>query len=269
MEIEWTSDPTQPPRATLILDVTFILEVTSILGVTLILGASAAPPRIPIVAGRGASLFEPPLPQRQLQALRSNTMANFTKLFLQFDVAFWENSTAADGSIWAADGGGAAPPSQWLMGGELEGELVEWHNLDHPTLIPGSRTLVGMATGTQATAYETMPDAELRAVAMRRLRTHWPSAPEPVAFHATRHGLDPLSFGAYSANALGFDGFDLQQEPLRDTNGSLRVMFAGEHVCSSLQGYLQGAWESGHRAVTRWLLPAIGRGPPLKSVCDE
>jgi polyamine oxidase len=214
-------------------------------------------------------LFSPPLPAEQHAAILNNTMANFTKFFMQFATAFWEEGGASETAGASMRGEAAPVPVQWLMGSDEEGGLTEWHNLNHPDVLPGSRTLLAIATGDAASRYELMSDDALTAIAMARLRTSWPAAPEPVAFNVTRHATDPLMYGAYSANALYFDGFDAQQAPLQPQRGPARVFFAGEHVCKNLQGYVQGGWESGRRAVTKWLEPILSDGVLREaSICD-
>ena len=55
-----------------------------------------------------------------------------------------------------------------------------------------------------------MPDKEVQAAVMTRMRQLYPNAtvPEPVAFHITRWGQDPLARGCYSAYKPGFDDDD-------------------------------------------------------------
>lgn len=192
---------------------------------------------------RHKRLFDPPLSRRQVRALDKCIMANFTKIHMQWRTPFWRDVP------------------RWL----IAGDLPAWWNLNHASMLPGSNMLLAWTDGPQGTRYEEMSDAGAKAAALKHLRKVYPNAPEPVAFHITRHGSDPLQLGAYSGwpNGLNRTDWENAHAPL----GS-RVFFAGEAWCNSVSAYMQGAFLSGQRVVDKWVLPALGRpaGPP--SLCD-
>lgn len=91
--------------------------------------------------------------------------------------------------------------------------------------------------------------------------------PPPDAIHVTRHGLNPLSFGAYSTTRPGFSWTQFRDmiAPLgagaKFPQQVPRVIFAGEHTCASLNAYTHGAYYSGLRAA-RDALSVLGRPQP-------
>ena len=91
-------------------------------------------------------------------------------------------------------------------------------NLAHPSVLPGSNTLLFDLGDPQASvrpdarqaASTVLPTADEAAKArlVSELRRTHPGAtiPSPVAFHMTRHSRDPLSYGASFACALSTEG---------------------------------------------------------------
>ena len=116
-------------------------------------------------------------------------------MLLQFPTVWWDNSLPR----WVSANRGARTL-------EASGEFSEWQNLNHKSMIPGSHTLLSFLGDPQSSRYEPMGDADVQAAVMARLRAQNPSVaiPEPVAFFLSRHGTDPLSFGAYSGFEVGF-----------------------------------------------------------------
>jgi monoamine oxidase len=123
-----------------------------------------------------------------------------------------------------------------------------------------------------------MPDAEVQAALMRRLRLQHPTIadtiPEPTAFFISRHGYDPLSWGAYSISHAGWKDAHHQRmaQPLTACGGHVRVRLAGEAMCDNLNGYTHGAFQSGKESAARYLHQhGLGPNPakhPDLSLCD-
>jgi monoamine oxidase len=150
-----------------------------------------------------------------------------------------------------------------------------WHNLNHKSLLPGSQTLLSFLGEPQSSRYEGMGDDEVRAALMRRIRSQHPriTIPEPSAFFISRHGYDPLSYGAYSISLTGWDDdlHGLMARPL-SACGEVRVRLAGEAMCDDLNGYTHGAYQSGKENAARYLFAhGLGPDPALDgalSLCD-
>jgi len=201
-----------------------------------------------------AGLFEPPLPGGHVDVLTSGKvlMGNLTHVLLQFPTVWWDDRRPR----WLSANAGTHGP----VGA---GEFSEWQNLNY--FLPGTQTLLSFIAHPQSTAYEAQPDAVVRDAVMARLRAQHPhvAVPEPTAFHISRHGYDPLSYGAYTSYAPGWRevftrtlAAPLTAEPC----GTVRVRFAGEATCSLLNGYTHGALASGREAAAH-ILYAHGLGP--------
>jgi len=163
------------PRVVLNAEVASISSTSDRVVVTLSngteLAAAAAVVTVPIgvLNAKDGIRFDPPLPQVQARALSKYTMANFSKLHMQWRETFWNRDVR-----------------RWLMAADLP----SWVNLDHDSMLPGSHMLMAWTAGPQAARLEAMNDAEVRQEAMALLKMIYPEAPEPIAFHFTRHSAD-------------------------------------------------------------------------------
>merc|ERR1719215_631776 len=173
------------------------------------------------------------MPEVQAQALMKYTMANFTKIHMQWTKPFWRDVP------------------RWM----IAGDIPSWWNLNHESVIPGSNMLMAWTDGPEGSRYEEIPDEEVQGIILARLRKVYPEAPEPVAFHITRHGSEEFQLGSYSAWEFGLSGeeWHLAHAPLGG-----RVFFAGEAWCRDQRPFTQGAFFSGERAVNKWVLPVLG-----------
>ena len=95
----------------------------------------------------------------------------------------------------------------------------------------------------------------------------------PAAFFRTQHGVDPLSYMAYSTEELGFTDalFTAAFKPLAAPScpHSPRVWFAGEAACRAFNGYTHAALDSG-RDTAMTVLHHLGLGPkPSPSICSR
>lgn len=197
-----------------------------------------------------ASLFVPPLPEKQVAALTHDSaiMSNLTKIFIQFKEPFWNNMVP-----------------RWLSADNEYGAFPEWHNMNHRDHVPGSNTLFIWLGQPQSTKWESSTDEEVKSALMKYIRQHYPgkNIPEPVAFYMTRHSLNPFRYGAYSAFKLGWTdhAHDDMIKPL-EVHGDTRVYFAGEHTCDDLNGFTHGALIRGREVAMDYL------GIKYKSLCD-
>jgi len=105
---------------------------------------------------------------------------------------------------------------------------------------------------------------------VKKLQQHFPgkTVPQPVAFHITRWGLDPLAYGVYSGFKPGFKdkSYSKINKPLSDADGNDRVFQAGEAMCDDLSGSTYGAYQSGRQWALTYL-HSIGKGKKPKDVC--
>lgn len=200
-------------------------------------------------------LFTPNVPSKLAKVLDSGTfiMSNLTRIYLQFPEVFWDNSA----SKWlAANGDGDA------------GEFPEYVNFNHADRVPGSNTLLLFLGNPESVKYENMEDADVSAAVMKKLRKQFPKAVDPVAFHITRWGLDPLAFGCYSTLKPGFvdDSYSSIVKPLKAGKHS-KVYMAGEAMCDDLSGSTYGAYQSGRQQALTYLHTAGKVAHKPKEIC--
>ena len=109
---------------------------------------------------------------------------------------------------------------------------------------------------------------------MEWLQATFPNATieEPVDFHITRHGVDPLSYMAYSSIPVGYTDamFHTAFRPIapEGCSKSPKVYFVGEAACRGFNGYTHGAFESG-RAGAFSVLEDMGYGPAPVALCNR
>ena len=124
-------------------------------------------------------------------------MANLTHVLFQFPDVWWDDSLPR----WVSSNRGANDTTS-------SGEFCEWQNLNHKSYgsLAGSQILLSFLGDPQSTYYEGLPDEEVQAAAMKRLRDQHPTIdiPDPIAFFMSRHGYDERSYGAYSGYEPGF-----------------------------------------------------------------
>eukprot|EP01062_Namystynia_karyoxenos_P062448 TRINITY_DN55329_c0_g1_i1.p1 TRINITY_DN55329_c0_g1~~TRINITY_DN55329_c0_g1_i1.p1 ORF type:complete len:560 (+),score=150.26 TRINITY_DN55329_c0_g1_i1:82-1680(+) len=202
-------------------------------------------------------LFTPALPAAHAAALRHYHMCNYTKVWAQWREPWWDNSML-----------------KWMSAnsGENAGLFPSWRNLNHRDVLPGSNTLFFDLAEPQSVRWEKLTDAEAEQELLRVARERFPDRdiPPPAAFHTTRHGLDPLTVGAYSSWGVGMTDEDLAElmRPLRaHEHCSPRVWLSGEATCGNFNGFVHAGVLSGRRDAQR-VLHAMGKGPAPESLCD-
>lgn len=168
-------------------------------------------------------MFEPQLPDTQMEATGTLRYGGATRLLLQFSSRFWAKksrprafaSDLSTGAVWDGNEQQKGRPGilSFLAGGRASSELVSLLN---------------------AQGAEGVVDA------MR-----WMGTPSSlIASHIVRWNDDPWVRGGYAAFDPGFDprGRDALAAPAE------RITFAGEHTSVRWQGYMNGALLSGKRA---------------------
>ena len=186
------------------------------------------------VLGEGSVRFDPPLPASIAEPMSRLRMGLLNKICLTFPRAFWDER--ADFLTFYTE---PAPL------------YYAWLNLMR---YGGKPALVGFTSGRMARTVETMSDAALVALVMRRMRAaHGNRVPEPEAVRTSHWASDPYARGSYSYPAIGASGSDRSAlaRPLEDT-----LFFAGEATHRDDPASVHGAWWSGLRAARQILREA-------------
>jgi len=220
-----------------------------------------------VLQRKHTQLFDPPLPKKHADILTNSSvgMGNLTHVAVQFPSVWWDDSMFK----WLSANHGTNQSARLAASGEFS----LWHNLNHATLLPGSKTLLSFLGDPQSTKYEGMADADVQAAVVARLKAQHPEAdvPPPSDFFISRHGYDPNSYGAYSYFMPGWRDrfYNTLTKPLKAAcpGGSrkVRVRFAGEAMCDDLSGYTHGGYQSGLEAAANYLFEE-GKGPDPQNI---
>jgi monoamine oxidase len=109
--------------------------------------------------------------------------------------------------------------------------------------------VVAFSSGQSAIGIEAMPDPQIVALAMERLRGFYGNEiPEPLDHEITRWHSDPFSLGSYSYFTLTTELGDraILAEPVGD-----ELLFAGEATMDRAFAQVPGAYMSGLREADR------------------
>ncbi|KAI8072938.1 hypothetical protein BC940DRAFT_291977 [Gongronella butleri] len=190
-------------------------------------------------------LFDPPFPDWKREALLSFHMTVYTKIFLNFEHAFWEDWQFA---LYASNKT------------RHDGDYTVWQSLTSLGYRGSARDNILMVTttGKESTRLEEKTDAEVTREILAVLQRMYPGRhiPQPLAVLVPRWRTDPLYRGSYSNWALGasIQHHENMQAPLpappasNDTpSHHPRLLFAGEAYSMHWYGYLHGAWQNGQQ----------------------
>ncbi|KAL7552556.1 hypothetical protein ACHAWF_015789 [Thalassiosira exigua] len=100
-------------------------------------------------------MFSPPLSEDLKIELEEAEMIQEAKIYLQFERVWWDDALVG----WIAN----------------DRDLPNWRNMNHPTVIPGSKTLLAFALDESATKVEAMDDSQVVAFSMDILRKQFPN----------------------------------------------------------------------------------------------
>ncbi len=209
-----------------------------------------------------ASIFKNnPLPSDQVSALMKLNRGNFTKIFGQWEQPFWDINTK---NFLAS----------YKLPGHREYAYAEFHNLAHAEFLPGSNILFMAVVEPVSTFLENVGDEDAKGIVLEWIKSLYPNTtiPDPVDFHITRHGVDPLSYMAYVSIPVGFSDaeFATAFQPYAPSGCTHdpKVFFVGEAACRGFNGYTHGAYLSG-RAGGFSVLERMGFGPAPEAVCNR
>ncbi|KAF5630336.1 n1-acetylpolyamine oxidase [Fusarium sp. NRRL 52700] len=171
--------------------------------------------------------FSPPLPDWKQSAIDQFAMGTYTKIFMQFEEAFWDNQTQF-----------------FLYADPLErGRYPLFQSLNPEGFAPGSNILFGTVTGQQAWRVERQTNNETMEQILDVLRLMFPdkNVTTPTAFTYPRWSTEPWAYGSYSNWPVGMT---LEKHQNMRANVQ-RLWFAGEANSAEFFGFLHGAYTEG------------------------
>ncbi|TCD63141.1 hypothetical protein EIP91_005900 [Steccherinum ochraceum] len=171
--------------------------------------------------------WDPVLPDWKQEAIQGMTMETYTKIFLQFEEAFWFDTEMG------------------LYADKERGRYPVWQSLDHTKFFPGSGIVFVTVTGDYSVRVEALDNAQVQDEVVSVLQTMFPNTtvPTPLAFSFPRWHNNPLFRGSYSNWPPSFTSGHHQN--LKATVDD-RLWFAGEATSMKYFGFLHGAYFEGH-----------------------
>lgn len=119
--------------------------------------------------------FEPPLPAWKKSAISSFELGTYTKIFMQFDEAFWDDTQYI---LWA-------DPHE-------RGYYPQYQPLNLEGVLPGSGILIATVVNKQAYKVEVQTNEETQAEVMAALRKiYGDDIPDPKEIYYPRWSQEP------------------------------------------------------------------------------
>jgi len=190
-------------------------------------------------------LFVPRLPHSKRNAIEALGFGTVDKLYLKFEKPWWNSNWG--GVNFLSHSAEQPSPKEWVQ------HILGFHTVrNHPNL------LVGWITGAAAREAENLPEIQVLETCSQRLRNHLNSDvlyTEPIALIRSLWHSNAYTRGSYSYRSMQSQKADVWArdlaEPLRDSNGQLRLFFAGEATHDHFYSTVHGAVETGFREAER------------------
>ncbi|XP_013408095.1 spermine oxidase-like, partial [Lingula anatina] len=195
------------------------------------------------------NLFQPSLPHEKIEAIHGLDFGLVDKIFLHYDRPFWSSEVGFGSVKLAWDDDEAVitdPKSQWYK---------RIFSFDDVYFNPSC--LCVWISCNEAYHMEHLSEEDISETCTGLLRQFLgdPSIPKPSKVIWSTWGTNQHTLGSYSCPRMQSDAshFSSLAEPLTDSNGRLRVLFAGEATHTMYHSTMHGARESGVREATRLL----------------
>ncbi|RAQ56328.1 polyamine oxidase [Aspergillus flavus] len=174
--------------------------------------------------------FHPALPKWKQTAIQKFSMGTYTKIFLQFDEAFWPTNTQF--FLYASP--------------TTRGYYPIFQSLSKDGFMPESNILFVTVVEEQAYRVERQSNEQTKDEVLAVLREMFPDKqiPEPTAFIYPRWNNEPWAYGSYSNWPVGTT-LEMHQNLRANVD---RLWFAGEATSAPYFGFLHGAWFEGLEA---------------------
>ncbi|XP_049696159.2 possible lysine-specific histone demethylase 1 isoform X4 [Helicoverpa armigera] len=203
-----------------------------------------------VLKERHNTLFSPQLPQAKVTAIDKLSIGVVGKVILEFENAWWDSNRSfaflwknddknslSDDEKWVTNFSGVSPP----MGNSKS--ITLWSNGEVTKLV------------------ETLPEDVVKRKVMelvRRFMGKGKTIPEPIAMLRSSWFSNPYTRGSYTYDNILTPQYPNARatlaEPLLDSSGAPRVLFAGEATDNTHFSTVHGATDTGFREANR-LLP--------------
>ena len=216
-----------------------------------------------------APRFVPPLSSivELSDTILKDEMANYNKLFLQFEHEFWDTDVRYILS--------AATGSSFPRGKVFHGDFAPvWGNLNFE-VYPGSNILLLIVTGERAKEFAALTKDEMLLQVLPQLSLMYTEniyekykrtqlIPSDVLdINTALWTNDPLYYGAWAAKTIF--NFPSDDERLSQPYGNLFI--TGEHTCTRHRSYMHGALFAGDLTVRKLLNERHNMNLDTSSLC--
>ncbi|XP_059050261.1 spermine oxidase-like [Achroia grisella] len=203
-----------------------------------------------VLKERYETLFSPQLSEAKKTAIEKLSMGVVGKVILLYKEQWWPSTSI--GLIWSRDDERKlSDDDRWL------------YNVTNVSQSMGNpHALVFWSSGNTARLVETLSDEVVKRkyheLLQRFIAPHINrTVPEPIAMLRTHWASNPFTRGTYSYDNLLTPQYPTARsdlaEPLTDSSGNPRVLFAGEATNPTHYSTVHGASETGYREAARLL----------------
>ena len=197
-----------------------------------------------------AITFDPPLPQRKVEAIQGLGFGTLNKVVLVYNRPFWKVDQDMFGLLRESSPKESLDQEDYSLN---RGRFFFFWNCIKTT---GRPVLISLMAGDAAYEAEKTDDADLVAEVTQELRKIFghTNVPEPIETVITRWGQDRFARGSYSH--VSADSKRGDYEAMAAQVGTLH--FAGEATCATHPATVHGAYISGLRAASEIIEDLLG-----------
>lgn len=186
----------------------------------------------PLNIPRNKVIFDPPLPEDKVDAIKTFGFSTINKVILRFERKFWEHKVKEH---WF---------SNVPLGRSSEDVIVFYCHQKKPYLtgIIYERSYVD-------NKWADFEDGILVSRCISILIELFGNIPQPKGYYISKWDQNPYFRGShsYATNKITDDHYVAISKPIPDIDGINRLFFAGEHTIKDYQGTTNGAIHSGLR----------------------
>ncbi|XP_045783117.1 spermine oxidase-like [Maniola jurtina] len=203
-----------------------------------------------VLKERYSTLFSPPLPEDKVTAIDKIGIGVVGKTIFSFPEPWWPDVNMFM-FFWNAEDREAYKQDPWML---------KIKQIFRP--MGSSNTLTLWANGDEAKLIETLPEDVVKSKMMQLLQKFMGknvTIPEPTGMIRSQWYSNPFTRGCYSHDTVPQmvecpNARETLAEPLLDSEGSPKVLFAGEATESKRHATVHGASDSGMREARRLLM---------------
>ncbi|XP_047522367.1 spermine oxidase-like [Pieris napi] len=201
-----------------------------------------------VLKERYETLFKPGLPREKVEAIEKTSIGAVGKIIFKFDKTWWQGQETYYGFLWKTEDIEKLPKEDYWMTKIFGASRSR----------ASTNTLCLWTSGEVGKLLEVMPEDIVKQKCMELLRKFLGKSydiPEPTGMIRSTWFSNPFTRGSYSYDNLqttqNANNRRFLAEPLRDTLGVPRLLFAGEATDSLHFSTVHGAVDSGYREAMR------------------